>query len=169
MKVLVLYYSESGNTEKVAKGLVEGLKTKDKELKTVQAVDSLNGYDVIFFGFPVLEHSVPPAVQSVLKKVPEKTPVAFFATHGSFREGVKANTAFETAGALVSSARVLGTFGVRGKVKSEVLESLEKRPEHQSWVEEAVSAVDHPNESDLADIAEFGNKMVEKVKRGKAA
>lgn len=164
MKALVTYYSNSGNTEKVAKGLFEGLKAKEKAIVKVEDVESVEEYDVIFCGFPVIEHSVPAKVQSFIKSIPAGSKVAFFATHGVHREGIKAKTAFETAGALLKSSTNLGTFGVRGKVEDDVMESLGKRLEHQSWVEEAASAANHPNEEDLKDAADFANKMLEKVK-----
>ncbi len=164
MKALVTYYSDSGNTELVAKGLFEGLKAKDKTLKKISEVSSLNEYDIIYCGFPVVEHSVPTKMQTFMKSIPANSKVAFFATHGSVRDGKKAKTAFEAAGTLVKSSKILGTFGVRGKVAQSVIEALENKLEHKSWIEEAISATKHPDESDLKDAADFANKMLEKIK-----
>ena len=164
MKALVTYYSDSGNTEKVAKGLFQGLKAKEKTLKEISEVSSLDDYAIIFCGFPVIEHSVPMKMQSFLKSIPANSKVAFFATHGSLRDGIKARTAFEVAGTLLKSSKILGTFGARGQVKQSVFDALENKLEHKSWIDEAISAVGHPNESDLKDAAEFANKMLEKIK-----
>ena len=164
MKALVTYYSDSGNTAKVAEGLFNGLKIKDKTLMKIEKITSLKEYDIIYCGFPVIEHSIPLKVQSFLKTVPANSNIAFFATHGSVRNGIKAKTAFETAGTLVKYSRILGTFGVRGSVKQSVIDALENKPEHKSWVEEAISATGHPNESDLYDVALFANQVLEKIK-----
>lgn len=55
-KVLVTYYSRSGNTEKMARMIADGLATKDVavDLKTVEEVeiDSLPSYDGFIVGSP---------------------------------------------------------------------------------------------------------------------
>lgn len=55
-KVLVTYYSRSGNTEKMARMIADGLATKDLavDLKTVEevAIDSLPSYDGFIVGSP---------------------------------------------------------------------------------------------------------------------
>ena len=55
-KVLVTYYSRSGNTEKMARMIADGLATKDVavDLKTVEevAIDSLPSYDGFIIGSP---------------------------------------------------------------------------------------------------------------------
>ncbi len=164
MKTLVTYYSDSGNTAKVAEGLFNGLKVKDKTLLAIDKVTSLDEYDMIFCGFPVIEHSVPLKMQNFLKSIPAKSNIAFFATHGSVRDSAKAKTAFENAGTLVKYSKILGTFGVRGSVKQSVIDLLQNKPEHRPWVDEAITAVGHPNESDLNDAVQFANQMLEKVK-----
>lgn len=164
MKALVTYYSDSGNTAKVAEGLFKGLKVKNKALVSIEKVTSLKEYDIIYCGFPVIEHSVPMKVQTFLKTIPANSNIAFFSTHGSVRDGAKARTAFETAGTLVKSSRILGTFGVRGGVKQSVIDALQNKPEHKPWIDEAISAAGHPNESDLNDVAQFANQVLDKVK-----
>ena len=52
MKILVTYFSQTGNTKKVAEaiyGEIEG----DKELKEFPEVESLEGYNITFVGFPM--------------------------------------------------------------------------------------------------------------------
>ncbi len=55
-KVLVTYYSRSGNTEKMARMIADGLSTKDLavDLKTVEEVDidTLPSYDGFIVGSP---------------------------------------------------------------------------------------------------------------------
>ena len=166
MRVLVAYYSETGNTAKVAQALFDGLTAKEKELKEINDVSSVEGFDLIFCGFPVMEHSVPVKMQNFLKEIAAGTKIALFSTHGSFTDGLKSVTAFEYAAVLAPAAKILGTIGFRGKVKQAVLDALEKKPEHKSWIEEAISAGSHPNESELQDAANFGNVIFKKAKAG---
>jgi flavodoxin len=70
MKVLVTYYSESGNTEKLARAVHDGIERADKEIFPIEAGPSIEDYEVVFCGFPVQSSSVPPKVEPFLKKIP---------------------------------------------------------------------------------------------------
>jgi flavodoxin len=164
MKVLVTYYSETGNTEKVAHAIYDAVQRADKDLKPLQEVQNSEDYDVIFCGFPVQSHSVPAKAEAFLRRVPEGKNLALFATHGSLRGGELAITAFYYALSLASKAKVIGTFGCRGKVKSSLIEALMKKPEHKAWAMEAQSASGHPDEGDLEDAAEFTRWMMTKAR-----
>jgi flavodoxin len=47
MKALVTYYSQTGNTEQVARAIYEALPV-DKELKPIQNLENAEGYDIVF-------------------------------------------------------------------------------------------------------------------------
>jgi len=162
MKALVTYYSQTGNTEKLARAIYDAIHF-EKELIPVKEVKNSSGYDIIFIGFPVQAHSVPAAVHPFFKTLPDKQPIAFFCTHGSVRGGHLPKQAIEHALALASRARVLGTFGVRGKVNPRVIDALIKSLEHQAWAEEAQGAHDHPTEADLADGKTFSKSILAKL------
>jgi len=162
MKILVVYYSETGNTEKIAFAIYDAIRA-DKEIIKVQDLDHAEGYDLIFFGFPVKEHSVPPEAVAGLKKIPEGQKLAFFSTHGSMRGGIKARQAFEHALGVAAKAKVLGHFGCQGKVSSSLLESLQDKVHHKAWADEAASAFGHPDENDIEDAKRFAAEMISKL------
>lgn len=163
MKVLVTYYSETGNTEKVAKAIYEGVGQAEKEILPIEEVASVEAYDLIFCGFPVHASSVPGKVEPFLRNISKGKRLAVFSTHGSLRKGQLAVAAFDYAMSLASNAKVIGTFGCRGKVKTDLLEQLIKKPEHRAWAEEAQSAALHPDKADLADGRDFAREMVKKA------
>ena len=158
MKILVTYYTKTGNTEKVAQAIYEAIRS-DKELAPVHAVKDLGEYDIIFCGFPVQAHSVPLPVENFIKAIPAGKKIAFFTTHGSLRGGPLAVTAIEHAVSLASKLKVIGTFGCRGKVDPKIIEVLLNKPEHKTWAETARSASSHPNESDLEDARQFAKEV----------
>jgi flavodoxin len=162
MKALVAYYSESGNTEKLAKAVYEGINLKDKEIGPIGEANA-DYYDVIFIGFPVQASSVPAKVEQFIKSIPEGKMLAFFVTHGSLRGGQLAITALYHALSLALKMTVLGTFGSRGEVKAGLIEALLKKPEHKAWAMEAQSAAGHPDDADLEDGKEFANLMIAKA------
>lgn len=162
MKALVTYYSETGNTEKLAQAIYNSL-VIDKEMKPVQEIINTEGYDIIFYGFPVQAHSVPAKAVNFFSRLPKGQKIAFFSTHGSLRGGILPKQAFEHAVSLAMQAKVLGHFGCRGQVKAELLDALMKKPEHEAWATEAQSAAGHPDEHDLADAKSFAAEMFAQI------
>jgi flavodoxin len=162
MKILVTYYSDTGNTEKVAYAIKNSLDHILTDILPVADVQSVQEYDLIFCGFSVHAHSVPAKVEQFIKSIPGGKDVAFFATHGSLRGGPLAVTAFYHAIGCVHHGKVLGTFGCRGTVKMSLLDALSEKPEHSGWVKEARSAVGHPDDEDLADAKEWAKQMAGK-------
>ncbi|MGD8961395.1 MAG: flavodoxin family protein [Desulfobacterales bacterium] len=165
MKTLVAYYSESGNTEKLAQAIYEGLKVTDNEIKKISDAIHFEDYDVIFVGFPVHGSSVPAKVEKCLKRIPQGKNLAIFGTHGSLRGGPLAISAFHYAITLAPKARVMGTFGCRGQVKASLLDKLINNPEYRFWALEAQSAEGHPDEADLADGKQFAQLMLLKAEQ----
>ena len=162
MKALVTYYSQTGNTEKLARAIYDAIHF-EKEVLPIRDVQDSRGYDIIFVGFPVQAHSAPSAVHSLLKNLPERQPIALFCTHGSIRGGHLPKQAIEHAIGLASRAKVLGTFGVRGRVDPKIIDSLVKIVEHRAWAEEAQGAIDHPTDADLADGKAFAKGILAKI------
>jgi len=162
MKALVAYFTQTGNTEKLAKAIFDAIAT-EKEILPIKNLQGPEGYDVVFCGFPVQAHSVPMAVQEFIKGLPAGQKLAIFTTHGSLRGGPLAVTALEHAMSLATNAKVLGHFGCRGKVSYKIIEVLMNKPEHKAWVEEARGAASHPDKADLEDGQDFAKKMMAKA------
>ena len=164
MKILITYYSETGNTEKVAHAIKEDLGRISADIFPVADVRNVDGYDLVFCGFSVQAHSVPAKMEQFIKRLPENKAVAFFATHGSLKGGPLAVTAFYHALGCIPHRKVLGTFGCRGAVKMSLLDALSKNPEHSGWVKEAQSAAGHPDDADLADAGQWAKQMLGKFR-----
>lgn len=69
-KVLILYYSGSGNTKKMAKAIAEGMKSTAVEITLEEAekfdISSLPNYDVIVMGSPTYFSNVSWQVKKVI-------------------------------------------------------------------------------------------------------
>ena len=165
MKTLVTYYSESGNTEKVAKAIYEGLEATENEIAKISEEKSFDDYDVIFVGFPVHGSSVPSKVEKRIKRIPKGKMLTFFGTHGSLRGGPLAISAFHYAITLAPKANIIGTFGCRGEVKASLLEGLMNKAEYRFWALEARSAAGHPDDADLEDAKQFAEQMLVKAEQ----
>lgn len=160
MNILVAYYSQTGNTRKVAEAIFAGIRHNQKILLPIDQVDDSGKYDLIFCGFPVQHHSIPAPVTHFLKGIPPGKKLALFATHGSLRGGEKAISAFYAALSLTSGQTILGTFGCRGQVKFELLNEWMEKPHERTWAMEAQSANGHPDAADLEDARSFAEIML---------
>ncbi|MCX6562583.1 MAG: hypothetical protein NTU60_03130 [Candidatus Aminicenantes bacterium] len=157
-KTLVAYFSRTGNTKKVAEAIFAGL-DGDKDLKPMEEAHPLDGYSLVFIGFPVHSHSVPYKVEEFLKTIPAGKKIALFCTHGALPGHRLSREAIEYAVVLAAKAKVLGTFAVRGRLSMQALDALGRSPEHQEWTEMAASANTHPNETDLAEAKVFARQI----------
>lgn len=86
MKVLVTYFSQSGNTEKIAKAICEeAAKNHEADLKKLEEItpDDAAGYDCIFLGSPLHSGSLAAPVKECLGvlKASAGQKMAGFITH----------------------------------------------------------------------------------------
>ncbi len=155
-KTLITYFSKTGNTKKIAEAIHESIKG-EKIIKPINELllDELKEYTLIFVGFPVYSHSVPYAVENFLRIIPKDKKVAFFSTHGSLTGSTLSRQALEYATTLVAQSKVLATYSCRGQISRQAIEFLQNSPEHNAWTEMAVSATNHPDESDVEDAKSF--------------
>ena len=91
-KVLVAFYSETGNTEKIARAIYqEASKDHEAHLKRIEKVaeETLNDYDLVFLGSPCHSTDLAAPVKRILDALP-KSPdfkLAGFFTHGCPKAG----------------------------------------------------------------------------------
>ncbi len=61
-RILIFYYSRTGNTEKMAKAVAEGIQSSgnaEVELNYYVDVDDLSSFDAILVGAPTFNHDMP--------------------------------------------------------------------------------------------------------------
>jgi flavodoxin len=153
-KVLITYFSLTGNTKKVAEAIFEAIKG-EKILLPISEVQETETYDLLFVGFPVHSHSTPYKVEAFLRQLPPGKKVALFSTHGSLTGGELSRQALEYAAAVAPQIKIVATFSCRGRVSPAALEILRRSPEHEAWVEMAASAHHHPDQHDLEEARVF--------------
>ena len=88
MKILIIYYSQSGNTRKIAKCIARGARSAGAEVDVVKLKDAsyemLDGYDLIGIGSPVWKADTP-NLHGFIDKMPNQNGKLCFAfnTHGT--------------------------------------------------------------------------------------
>jgi len=116
MKVLVAYMSKTGNTRKVAEAIF-GEISDEKEMKPIDAVDSIEGYDVAFLGFPI--HQMGPDKKTV--KLLEKhcindRNVVLFITHAAPEDSPDLPPWLEKFRRAARGANVVDIFDCQGQL-----------------------------------------------------
>ena len=81
MSILVTYFSQTGNTKKVADAIYEAIEG-EKETKEFSEVESLEEYDLTFVGFPMQAFGPAQQAKSFLENQCNGKKIAVFLTHG---------------------------------------------------------------------------------------
>lgn len=152
MKSLVLYSSQSGNTQTLAKALYDSLEG-EKELCAIdQAPSGDLDYDLVAVGFWLQAGKPDPKTDAYLKACKMNAKVFLFATHGAAKGSDHARGAMEYAVSLVNGATVIGTYSCQGEVNPKVLEKIKQKDSPPPWLHEADDAVGHPDDTDIAEL-----------------
>ena len=173
MKVLVVYYSETGNTEKIARAIYEEVSKEHKAyLKRVDeiTVDTLNDYDVVFLGSTCHSTDLSAPIKRVLDSIPDspKFKLAGFFTHATSSEGFnrwasKCPSSFQNT-SKEKKIDFKGHFNCQGApsppiqdfIKREVITSPD---EYEKYLEEVMK---HPTIEDLQKAKDFARAIIEK-------
>ena len=161
MNVLIACFSQTGGTEKIAKMIQEGIINSNNECKLVNLIHTnpknLNEYDIIGIGAPTFYFREPVNVRNFIKKldVVDGKHSFLFCTHGS----IIGNTFYHMNEELSKKGYItIGAFD------SYALSSMQYYPK-------IVHTVNHPDDIELDEAREFGEKMCNlslKVKNGES-
>lgn len=161
MKVLVTYFSQSGNTEKIAKAIYEeASQTNEADCKKLEDItpESVSGYDVIFLGSPLHSGSLAAPVKECLGVIKPSTgqKMAGFITHmapaypeqdmEAFADPIK--TACKEKG-----IEYVGCFDCQGFLAESMHAPVQKKlnMSDEQWAGMVKQMTGHPNEADVAN------------------
>ncbi|MFX0048498.1 MAG: flavodoxin family protein [Candidatus Hermodarchaeota archaeon] len=164
MKILITFFSNTGNTEKIANSMKEGLTNHEVDLIPSIDVDpkTLSSYDIVFLGSGVYASRIDKSMLNLIKKaVPDlPTKLAYFCTHASLN---LYQDAFKKIDDLIKdfNCEILGEFDCIGENLGIPVETqlamLEKLPEEQK--QKAIKFIEEikgrPNEIDLENAKNF--------------
>jgi len=116
MKVLVAYMSKTGNTRKVAEAIF-GEISDEKEMKPIDAVDSIEGYDVAFLGFPIHQMGPDKKTAKLLEKhcINDRN-VVLFITHAAPEDSPDLPPWLEKFRRAARGANVVDIFDCQGQL-----------------------------------------------------
>ncbi|ADE36595.1 flavodoxin family protein [Methanohalophilus mahii] len=165
MKVLITYITRTGNTKKVAEAIYDGI-DEQKEMKPLDEVNNLDGYNLTFIGFPINQFYPPEKAQKFLSNQTSGKDIALFMTH-AVPEGTGLILDWiSTAKEMASEANIIGTFNCQGKVARKVLDILQDSddPEMRAFANMCVLAKEQPDRIRLQKAHKFAKSMVSQKK-----
>jgi len=152
MKSIVVYSSQTGNTQKLAQTIYNHLPDEKKMVKIEDAPDP-SGQDLVCLGFWLMAGKPDPKAQDYLKKITNQK-LFLFATHGASSQSQHAQNAMAFAKNMASKAEIIGQFNCPGEVSPKILEKASSKPEPPVWLKDAPNASGHPNDTDLQQLTD---------------
>jgi flavodoxin I len=142
-KILVLYYSRTGNTEKMANAIAEGAQSSgdvEVELNYHVETESLSAYDAILIGTPTYHHDMPIDFKNLFEDA---------AVQGISLKG--------------KIGAVFGSYGWSGEAPKLLLEIMKNKFEMQI-VEPPLLAKYTPDQNTLNACRSLGKRISESLK-----
>lgn len=172
MKILIGYHSDTGNTEKVAKSMKEGLveEGQDVTLIPTKEVDtsSLKSYDLALLGTGVYGGQVGKSLQTIVKNATELPPkMVLFSTHmqpnvsPKFFNRLKRTIEKNNSTVIAEFDCVGEEIGLPAALLEKMLGAMppEQRSQTEKWME---SIKGRPNDKDLEKAKEFAKSLINK-------
>ncbi len=167
MKVLVTYMSQTGNTKKVAEAIFQEIKGK-KEIKPMEEVSSLDGYDLAFVGFPIQASGPAGDAKSFLEQHAKGKNVALFITHAAPEDNPEFKEWLECCKAAAAGANLLGVFDCRGELSQALADFMVNSgdPTLVEWGKKRSTTIGQPDAARLKKARNFAREIMKKHPRG---
>ena len=172
MKILIGFHSDTGNTEKVAKSMKEGLVEEGQDVTLIPAKEvdpsSLKSYDLVLLGTGVYGGQVGKSLQTIVKNATElPSKMVLFSTHmqpnvsPKFFNRLK-RTIEKNNSTVVAEFDCVGEeIGLPAALLEKMLGAMppEQRNQTEKWME---SIKGRPNDKDLEKAKEFAKSLISK-------
>ena len=164
MKVIVAYFSWSGNTRKIAEAIFQEIQG-EKEIKEFNEIDDLDGCDLAFVGFPIHGFGAPEEAQSFLEKHCRGKKITLFVTHGAPEHSEDLPPWLAKCKEAAAGANVIDMFNCQGELAQYVIDELLKHedPKVRSWGEHGPSTRGQPDAARVERARVFAKKIMEKI------
>jgi len=170
MKVLVTYFSQTGNTEKIARAICEeASQANEAELKKLEDVsnDDLSGYDFIFIGSPIHAGNLAGPIKEFLGGV-QANPgqkMAGFITHFAPAYPEQAMDKFTepiTTACQEKGIEYMGSFDCQGELTESLHEMVKKgrNLSDEEWEGMVKQMTGRPNDEDVAKARRFAREVL---------
>jgi flavodoxin len=156
--------SLTGNTKKVAEAIFEEIQ-EEKEIKELREVENFEGYDIVFFGFPVQRFGPPDEVKNLLEKQAKNKNLALFITHALPKSMEMLEGILRKCKESACEANLLGTFDCQGELDENLAQKLLNHPDPKMQKFGAMRGmtIGHPDANEIESARAFARDIIKKV------
>lgn len=164
MKVLVAYMSQTGNTKKIAEAIYDAI-PQPKEIKRVEDVTSLEGYDLSFLGFPIHGYGPDKKARAFLETRVKDRAIALFVTHMAPEGTPLLQEWIQKFRDAAVGANIIGIFDCQGQVSRliKTFMRLSLRSKERKWAR-LDSSQGQPDATRLERARTFANEIMNRLK-----
>jgi flavodoxin len=158
MRVLVGYMSQTGNTKKVAEaifGEIEG----EKEIKKLNQIKDMEGYDLVFLGFPIRGFGPDKKAKKFLKTQCPGKKIALFITHAAPEDHEDLPGWLAKFKDAAIGATIVDMFNCQGQLYKPVKFVMSIHPDSRSWAK-TDSSKGQPDAARLEKARVFARKVM---------
>jgi len=167
MKYLVTYFSQTGNTKKVAESIFHTLSV-EKVIKPFDEVDTLHGFDITFIGFPVKQFGPPPVAKKFIDAHAAGKKIALFITHAMLsgsedpRQKAMLEKELDKCRAACSKSELIGLFHCQGELSEKTANELMASdiPMLMEFAAMRPLTIGHPNPEELKQAQSFVRRVI---------
>jgi flavodoxin len=167
MKYLVTYWSQTGNTKKVARAIYDAL-PGEKTLKPFDEVENLDGFDLTFIGFPIMQFGPPPIAKKFLATHAAGKKIALFITHATLigsenaQQQILLEKELEKCRSACSGSELLGLYHCQGELSEKMAGELiaTNIPMLMEFAAMRPLTIGHPDEMELAQAQAFARTCI---------
>ena len=163
MRVLVGYMSKSGNTKKVAEAILDEI-GGEKEIKKLDHINDLEGYDLAFLGFPIHGFGPDKKARKFLEKQCNGKKIALFITHASPEDHEELPGFLAKFREAATGADLVGMFDCQGELAKGVkfVMSIHPNSKLRAWAK-IDDSKGQPDAARLEKARVFAREVMEKT------
>jgi len=161
-RVLVVYQSQTGNTKKVAKAIYDSI-PEPKEIKSLKQANSLDGYSLIFLGFPIHGSGPNKEAKSYLEKNTKGKQISLFITHAAPVDAPEIPESLQKFRDAAGEADIIDLFHCRGQLDKiiKLVMKFMPDPKIREWAR-SDNSEGQPDKESLEKAALFASRIIEK-------
>jgi len=166
MKQVVVYWSLTGNTKKVAEAIFESL-SGEKMLASLSEVVLPEDDHLLFIGFPVMQFGPPPEVKRFVANMTPGKAVAVFITHAmppnqeDPSQQMMLSKEIDRCLKTFSKQHMVGLFHCQGELSGQSAAGLRDSniPMLQQFAAMRPLTLGHPGDEELAQARQFAREI----------
>ena len=164
MKVLVAYLSRTGNTKKVAEAIYEEI-NDEKEIIPLDKIDSIEGYDIAFLGFPIHQMGPDKKEAKLLEKLcTNSKDVVLFITHAAPEDSPDLPPMLDKFRQAARGANIIDMFDCQGELEktTKLIMSILPDPKLRMWAKQDNSK-GQPDQTRLDRARAFSRNVMQRL------